>query len=73
LDVKKSVNLRSLALPPKSPYLNVNENIWVLWKYKIGRQSNNEAELRENGLEEWQNLIQEEVRKYRRSMLDRQS
>ena len=72
LDVKESLNLRSLALPPNSPDLNVIENIWALWKDKVGkRQPNNEAELREIGLEEWQNITQEEVRKYIRSMPDR--
>lgn len=64
--------MRSLALPPNSPDLNVIENIWALWKDKVGkRQPNNEAELREIGLEEWQNITQEEVRKYIRSMPDR--
>jgi len=72
LGIKKSLALRSLELPPNSPDLNILENVWSLWKDKVSkRHPRTLNQLREVGLQEWQNITANEIRVYISSMSSR--
>jgi len=65
IEIKESLGLRNLGLPPNSPDLNTIENVWSIWKDRVAkRHSQNLNQLREVGLQEWQNITVNEIQVY---------
>ena len=69
IEIKESLGLRNLGLPPNSPDLNTIENVWSIWKDRVSKwHPQNLNQLREVGLQEWQNITVNEIQAYISSM-----